>query len=82
MLLDAERLRLLPGARWLQVPALVDEQAHSPQAALVAGPVASAAPAHLRLERRAAALLRVFLCERWAQPLAAFQMKRAELAAV
>jgi len=77
LLPDAERLRLLPGARWLQVPALVrHETAHSPQVARFSAPV------DLSLERRAAALLRVSLCERWAQPLAAVQKKQAELAAV
>jgi hypothetical protein len=77
LLPDAERLRLLPGARWLQVPALMrHEPAHSLRAAPVVGPV------DLSLERQAAALLWVSLCERWAQRLAVVQMKRAELAAV
>lgn len=72
-----ERLRLLPGARWLQVPGRVrHEPAHSLRAAPVVGPV------DLSLERQAAALLRVPLCERWAQRLAAVQKKPAELAAV
>jgi hypothetical protein len=74
---DAGRLRLPPGARWLQVPALVrHEPAHSLRAAPVVGPV------DLSLEQQAAALLWVSLCERWAQRLAVVQMKRAERAAV
>lgn len=77
LLPDAERLRLPPGARWLQAPALVrHEPAHSLRAVPVVG------RAGLWLERRVAALLWVSLCECWAQPLAVVQMKPAELAAV
>jgi len=74
---DVERLRMLPGARWLLQPAMVrHEEAHSARAAPVVTRVG------LRLERRAAVLLQVFLCEHWAQQLAVAQKKPAELVAV